>query len=154
MTSIEVRTERPYRVEVSSGALGGLRALIGNARRAAILHPAVLAPTAASLESGLGADGVEVTLVPLPDAEEAKTASTLVRCWDTLAEAGFTRSDVVIGLGGGATTDLAGFVAASWLRGVGFISVPTSVLGMVDAAVGGKTGINICLLYTSPSPRD
>jgi len=66
----------------------------------------------------------------------------LVFCWQVLGRAGFTRSDAVIGLGGGSTTDLAGFVAASWLRGVAFVNVPTTVLGMVDAAVGGKTGIN------------
>ncbi|MGA9714272.1 MAG: 3-dehydroquinate synthase family protein, partial [Aeromicrobium sp.] len=78
----------------------------------------------------------------VPDSEAAKTAEVLTRCWRILGESGFTRSDVVIGLGGGATTDLAGFVAATWLRGVRFVNVPTSVLGMVDAAVGGKTGIN------------
>ncbi len=59
-----------------------------------------------------------------------------------LGTAGFTRSDAVVGLGGGATTDLAGFVAATWLRGVRLVTVPTTVLGMVDAAIGGKTGIN------------
>jgi 3-dehydroquinate synthase len=59
-----------------------------------------------------------------------------------LGAAGFTRSDAVIGVGGGSTTDLAGFVAATWLRGVRLVTVPTSLLGMVDAAVGGKTGIN------------
>lgn len=143
MTSIEVQAERPYRVDVAPGAVAGLPALVGAARRAAILHPAILGATASTVAEDLRAAGVHVTLIPLPDAEEAKTAPTLIRCWDILAEAGFTRSDVVIGLGGGATTDLAGFVAASWLRGVGFISVPTTVLGMVDAAVGGKTGINI-----------
>ena len=66
----------------------------------------------------------------------------LARCWSVLGTAGFTRSDAVIGVGGGSTTDLAGFVAATWLRGVRLVTVPTSLLGMVDAAVGGKTGIN------------
>ena len=78
----------------------------------------------------------------MPDGEAAKSAENLTRCWDVLGDAGFTRSDVVVGLGGGSTTDLAGFVAASWLRGVRFVNLPTTVLGMVDAAVGGKTGIN------------
>ncbi|NEE09926.1 3-dehydroquinate synthase, partial [Streptomyces sp. SID7499] len=63
-------------------------------------------------------------------------------CWKALGQTGFTRSDVIVGIGGGATTDVAGFVAASWLRGVRWIAIPTTVLGMVDAAVGGKTGIN------------
>ena len=64
------------------------------------------------------------------------------RCWELLGEAGFTRSDVVVTFGGGATTDVGGFVAATWLRGVRVVHVPTTLLGMVDAAVGGKTGIN------------
>jgi 3-dehydroquinate synthase len=63
-------------------------------------------------------------------------------CWEALGEAGFTRSDAVVTVGGGATTDLGGFVAATWLRGVRVVHVPTTLLGMVDAAVGGKTGIN------------
>ena len=63
-------------------------------------------------------------------------------CWSVLGQAGFTRSDAVVGVGGGATTDLAGFVAATWLRGVRVVHVPTTLLAMVDAAVGGKTGIN------------
>ena len=78
----------------------------------------------------------------MPDAEAAKSVAVAERCWSILGNAGFTRSDGVVGLGGGATTDLAGFVAATWLRGVRAVMVPTSLLGMVDAAVGGKTGIN------------
>ncbi|MFE0465544.1 3-dehydroquinate synthase, partial [Kitasatospora sp. NPDC058965] len=74
---------------------------------------------------------------------EAKSAEVAAFCWSALGQTGFTRTDVVVGLGGGATTDLAGFVAATWLRGVRWISIPTTLLGMVDAAVGGKTGINI-----------
>jgi 3-dehydroquinate synthase len=84
-----------------------------------------------------------VVRIDVPDAEAAKTTDVAANCWSVLATAGFTRTDLVVGLGGGATTDLAGFVAATWLRGVGLITVPTSVLGMVDAAVGGKTGINL-----------
>ncbi|MEN9715538.1 MAG: hypothetical protein RJA35_1005, partial [Actinomycetota bacterium] len=63
-------------------------------------------------------------------------------CWGILGQADFTRSDAIIGFGGGSTTDLAGFVAATWLRGVKLIQIPTTLLGMVDASVGGKTGIN------------
>ena len=80
--------------------------------------------------------------IDVPDAEAAKTAEVAAHCWSVLGTAGFTRSDAVVGVGGGATTDLAGFVAATWLRGVSLLTVPTSLLGMVDAAVGGKTGIN------------
>src|SRR5690606_38227022 len=86
--------------------------------------------------------GVRAHLAQVPDAETAKTSATLVDLWDRLGAAAFTRSDVVIGVGGGTVTDLAGFAAATWLRGVAVIQVPTTVLAMVDAAVGGKTGIN------------
>ena len=142
-TLIEVRAERPYDVVVGHGVLDRLPGLVDGAQRVAIIHPPTLIATAAHVTSLLEQAGFEVVRVDVPDAEAAKTAEVLARCWSVLATAGFTRSDVVVGLGGGATTDLAGFVAASWLRGVGLITIPTSVLAMVDAAVGGKTGINI-----------
>ena len=87
--------------------------------------------------------GYEVTAFRscLP-GEASKSYAVAERCWELLGEAGFTRSDVVVTFGGGATTDMGGFVAATWLRGVRVVHVPTTLLGMVDAAVGGKTGIN------------
>ena len=87
--------------------------------------------------------GVRPLPIEVPDAEAGKSIEVAARCWDELGAAGFTRTDVVVGVGGGAVTDLAGFVAASWLRGVRWVPVSTSLLGMVDAAVGGKTGVNI-----------
>jgi 3-dehydroquinate synthase len=78
----------------------------------------------------------------VPDGEDQKTLAVAGFCFDVLGQIGFTRSDAIVGLGGGATTDLAGWVAASWLRGVRVVQVPTTLAGMVDAAVGGKTGIN------------
>jgi len=86
--------------------------------------------------------GYEVLLAEIPDAEAAKRVEVAAFCWQIMGQADFTRTDAVIGFGGGAATDLAGFVAATWLRGVRLVQVPTTVLGMVDAAVGGKTGIN------------
>jgi 3-dehydroquinate synthase len=83
-----------------------------------------------------------VTSLELADSEKAKSAIQLEKCWEVLGEAKFTRNDIIISVGGGATTDVVGFAAASWLRGIGVIHVPTTVLAMVDAAVGGKTGIN------------
>ncbi|MBA3488858.1 MAG: 3-dehydroquinate synthase [Longispora sp.] len=83
-----------------------------------------------------------VTMIEVPDGEAAKDLGVAEKCWAELGAAGFTRTDAVVGVGGGAVTDLAGFVAACWLRGVRVIQVPTSLLGMVDAAVGGKTGVN------------
>lgn len=139
-TTIRVETDQPYDVVVGHGAASGLAEAVGGAARVAILHPEVLADRATELATQLDA---EVTQVQLPRGEKAKTAKVLDACWKILAEDGFTRSDAIVGVGGGATTDLAGFVAATWLRGVRYVSVPTTLLGMVDAAVGGKTGINL-----------
>jgi 3-dehydroquinate synthase len=80
---------------------------------------------------------------PVPDGEAAKTVEVAARLWSRLAQHKVTRSDCVVGIGGGATTDLAGFVAATWLRGVSVVLVPTTMLGMADAAVGGKTAVDI-----------
>lgn len=137
--TIHVNAEKPYDVTVSHGCLGSLPEIAGG-RRVALIHGASLGELAGRVGATLGD---ATLLLDVPDGETAKTPETLVSCWDRLASAGFTRSDVVVGLGGGSTTDLAGFVAASWLRGVRYISVPTTVLAMVDAAVGGKTGINL-----------
>jgi 3-dehydroquinate synthase len=131
----------PYQVHIASGALNRLDESLGDAVRVAVIVPEPLAHLAQRTQELCRQR--RVITITVPDAEAAKAPAVLVKCWDELASAGFTRSDLVVGLGGGTTTDLAGFVAASWLRGVGFISIPTTVLGMVDAAVGGKTGINL-----------
>jgi 3-dehydroquinate synthase len=133
----------PYDVVIGNALLGDLPALVGEApRRVLVVHPRGLAATGEAVRADLAEQGYEAVLAEVPDAEEAKSAAVAAFCWQVLGQAGFTRSDVVVGLGGGATTDLAGFVAATWLRGVRLVQVPTTLLGMVDAAVGGKTGIN------------
>jgi len=141
-TRIAVTAERPYEVLVGRGVLQRLPELLDGAARVAVVHPPTMGQVAAEVDQALTAAGLAVSLLPVPDAEAAKTAEVAAACWSALGTAGFTRSDAVVGLGGGSTTDLAGFVAATWLRGVPYVSVPTSLLGMVDAAVGGKTGIN------------
>lgn len=143
LTRIAVRAERPYDVLVGRSLLAELPDLLGEGvERVAVLHPPTLIALAESVTHALTAAGFRTVRVDVPDAEAAKTAAVASRCWSVLGQAGFTRSDAVVGVGGGSTTDLAGFVAATWLRGVRLVQVPTSVLGMVDAAVGGKTGIN------------
>ncbi|WP_250289147.1 3-dehydroquinate synthase [Streptomyces atroolivaceus] len=133
----------PYEVLVGRRLLGELPNLIGDrAKRVAVLHPEALAETGEAVRADLAAQGYEAIAIQLPNAEEAKTVEVAAYCWKALGQTGFTRTDVIVGVGGGATTDVAGFVAASWLRGVRWIAVPTTVLAMVDAAVGGKTGIN------------
>lgn len=138
-----VRTASPYDVVIGNDVHGELRGLLGDGvSRVAIIHPAALFHRAHNLRDPLVAAGLDVHLIEVPEGEAAKNADVLGFCWSVLGTAGFTRSDAVVGFGGGATTDLAGFVAASWLRGVKLVTVPTTILGMVDAAVGGKTGIN------------
>ena len=142
-TKIAVEAERPYQVLVGHGLLAEVPTLLGaGIQRVALLHPPTMIKTAEQLSHLLTAAGLEPVRIDVPDAEDAKSVAVAERCWSILGTAGFTRSDGVIGLGGGATTDLAGFVAATWLRGVRVVMVPTTLLGMVDAAVGGKTGIN------------
>ncbi|GAB2577240.1 3-dehydroquinate synthase [Microlunatus antarcticus] len=142
VTLIGVAAERPYDVVVGRGVLARVADVLGAPRRVAVLHPAALIDVAVRVSASLEHAGHEVVRIDVPDAEAAKTVEVAARCWAVLGNAGFTRSDAVVGVGGGSTTDLAGFVAATWLRGVALVTVPTSLLAMVDAAVGGKTGIN------------
>jgi 3-dehydroquinate synthase len=142
-TTITVSGERPYDVVVGHHLLGELPRLLGaGVKRVLVIHPGALATSAEAVREDLLAQGYETFLAEVPEAEEAKTAQVAAFCWQVLGQAEFTRSDAIIGLGGGATTDLAGFVAATWLRGIRVVHVPTTLLAMVDAAVGGKTGIN------------
>ena len=142
VTRIGVRAERDYEVVLGRDLMGELPAMLEGANRAAVLYPAALEARSSQVAEIVSAAGLTVLTIALPDAEAAKTASVMEMCWNALGEAGFTRNDVIIGLGGGATTDVAGFVAATWLRGIRVVQMPTTLLGMVDAAVGGKTGIN------------
>jgi 3-dehydroquinate synthase len=142
-TRITVAGERPYQVLLGYRLLGEVPNMLGGGvQRVALLHPPTMIKTAELLSHLLTTAGLEPVRIDVPDAEAAKSVAVAERCWSILGNAGFTRSDAVVGLGGGATTDLAGFVAATWLRGVRAVMVPTTLLGMVDAAVGGKTGIN------------
>ncbi len=142
-TRIQVGGERPYDVIVGHGLLGELPDLLGSAvETVAVIHPRALRTTGEAVRDDLAAQGYAAHAVEVPDAEEAKTAEVASFCWSVLGRIGLGRSDAIVGVGGGATTDVAGFVAATWLRGVRTVLVPTTLLGMVDAAVGGKTGIN------------
>jgi 3-dehydroquinate synthase len=142
ITTIPVGGERPYQVLVGRDLLGALPPLLAGAAQAAVLYAPPLKEYAVRAADALRAAGIAPLPIELPDAEAGKTIEVAARCWDALGEAGFTRTDAVVGVGGGAVTDVAGFVAACWLRGVAVVQVPTSLLGMVDAAVGGKTGVN------------
>ena len=134
----------PYDVLVGRGLGGHLPELVGPPpRQVAVVHPRALRATGEQVRDDLAAAGFEAHAIEVPDAEEAKKVAVAEFVWSVLGRCRFTRSDVVVAVGGGAVTDLAGFVAACWLRGVRLVLVPTTLLGMVDAAVGGKTAVNI-----------
>jgi 3-dehydroquinate synthase len=139
---IRVAGDRPYEVVIGPGALAELGVLLEGTSKVAVVHAPPLAAMAGAAVETLQTAGIAAEALVVPDGEAAKNATVAARLWDELGRLNLTRSDAVVGLGGGAVTDLAGFVAATWLRGVRVVQVPTSVLGMVDAAVGGKTGID------------
>jgi 3-dehydroquinate synthase len=144
VSRVHVDGPDPYDVVIGAGVLGELPGMIGDRfRTVAVVHAEGLPEIARPVCGALEAAGHTVHALPVPDGEAAKEVGVLAGLWSRFAELGMTRSDAIVGVGGGATTDLAGFAAASWLRGVRAVLVPTTLLGMVDAAVGGKTGINI-----------
>jgi 3-dehydroquinate synthase len=141
-TVIRVATGAAYDVVVGDDVLHGLPESLGpDVARVGLVFPGDLDGPATRVRNLLSTS-FEVLDLAVPPGEHAKTAAVAADCWERLGEAGFTRSDAVVTVGGGATTDLGGFVAATWLRGVRVVHVPTTLLGMVDAAIGGKTGIN------------
>ncbi|WJY68155.1 3-dehydroquinate synthase [Corynebacterium auris] len=144
MAVVEVTGPSPYEVHIGYNITGGVARRVAQlrARKVAIVHQRPLAAVARHIGRELETENVEVHLLAVPDAEASKDIAVLGELWDALGAAGFSRQDVIVGLGGGAATDLAGFVAATWMRGIKVIQVPTTLLAMVDAAVGGKTGIN------------
>jgi 3-dehydroquinate synthase len=144
LTRIAVGGERPYEVLVGHGLLAGLPPLIGDkAQTVALVHAAALAGPARAAGHALTRAGYRVRVTAVPDGEAAKDAAVAIGLWSWLAEQKVSRTDALVAVGGGAVTDLAGFVAASWLRGIRHVLVPTTLLGICDAAVGGKTAINI-----------
>jgi 3-dehydroquinate synthase len=141
-TTVRVASGAPYDVLIGRDLTGQVVQAVAGARTVALVHQQPLASRAGEITEALRDNGFGVAPVLVPDAEDAKTVPVLDRCWSAFGVAGLGRTDAVIGLGGGSVTDLAGFAAASWMRGVRVVQVPTTLLGMVDAAVGGKTGIN------------
>ena len=138
MTNISVNAEHSYQVTFTDAWRKDLSEILESRVRVAIIVSETYSPDLTdlmNLES-------EIHVFQVPDGEDGKNIATLHKLWNWLGAAGFTRSDLIVGIGGGAITDVAGFVAASWLRGLDWVAVPTSLAGMVDASVGGKTGVN------------
>lgn len=139
---VAVRAAAPYEVTIGRGLLTDLAEAAAGADRVAIVYQPTLKATAEQIREFLADRGLEAHRLEIPDAEDGKDLQVAAYCWEIFGRIGLKRNDKVISLGGGAATDLAGFVAATWMRGIGVIHVPTTLLAMVDAAVGGKTGIN------------
>jgi len=137
--------ERSYPIFIESGALQSLDKLpaAALAGEVALISNPTLAPLYTNpLQAQLEALGQRVTRFEMGDGEAYKSLDTAAKAFDTLAESGFSRQGAVWAVGGGVTGDLTGFVAATWMRGVSFVQVPTTLLAMVDSSVGGKTGVN------------
>lgn len=147
---VTVGGDQPYDVHIGYGLRGQIARRLcelfatdqGDLPRIGLVYTHPLAFGALEVTMQLTQVGFEVAPIEIPAAEAGKTVAVLEQAWGKLGQAGFTRTDVILTYGGGATTDVGGFIAASWLRGVAVVHLPTTLLGMVDAAVGGKTGIN------------
>jgi 3-dehydroquinate synthase len=139
---VDVAVDRPYPVVIGTGLLGELGEQLDGVHKIAVLHQPTLAQTAEAIRKYLADKGIDAHRIEIPDAEGGKELPVVGYIWEVLGRIGLGRKDVVVSLGGGAATDVAGFAAATWLRGVDIVHIPTTLLAMVDAAVGGKTGIN------------
>ncbi|MDQ1696842.1 MAG: 3-dehydroquinate synthase, partial [Frankiaceae bacterium] len=142
VTTIHVGGSSPYDVQVGHRLAAELPSLVGDAATVALVVSGPVDDVAGRLEDALTATGRRVVRADVPSGERGKSLETLASLWDLFGRSAVTRTDAIVAVGGGATTDVAGFAAATWLRGVRVVHVPTTLLGMVDAAVGGKTAVN------------
>ncbi len=137
---------RSYSIVVGDGVLASvghrLRALGAGPRAAVVSDPPIIKLHGETVLDSLRAAGFILTVIELPEGEEAKTLAAAETCWNALLQAGLDRTSTVLALGGGAIGDVAGFVAATYMRGIGFVQLPTTVLAQVDASIGGKTAID------------
>lgn len=140
--TIRVEGAAPYSVTIGHGLVERVAEAVSFASQIAVIHQGSVAELAFGIIKGLQDRGQEAFSVQIPDAEAGKTLDVAETVWDTFGDRGLGRGDAVIAVGGGAATDFGGFVAATWMRGIAVVHVPTTLLAMVDAAVGGKTGIN------------
>ena len=138
---------RSYDIKIGTGLLtrvGRECARIGLSRRCAIISDRNVAPRyGKAVQAALGRAGFDAALVIIPAGETAKSLKTLEACYNQLAAQRLERKSFIVALGGGVVGDLAGFVAATYLRGLPFVQVPTTLLAQVDSSVGGKTGLNL-----------
>ena len=130
MRTVPVNAERAYQVEIGIDWKTALNDWVEGRAKVVVI-------TSSNFEID-----VDIPIVRIPDGEAGKSPEVLLQVWRELGQHGLNRGDLLVAIGGGTVTDLAGFAAASWMRGIDWIAIPTTIAGMVDAAVGGKTGIN------------
>jgi len=135
---ISISADRKYSVFIDASWVSNLQGLSSDRQKVGVVVSSNMRDRLSAVDLGSG----QFHLFEIPDGEAGKSAEVLFALWNKLNVAGFTRGDLLVGVGGGAVTDLTGFLAATWLRGIDWVAVPTTLAGMVDAAVGGKTGIN------------
>jgi 3-dehydroquinate synthase len=134
---------RSYDVVVGEGAIAELSAVLAGRKRAVVVTQDAIRAHAARVEAALDAAGIVHTALTIGDGEEHKTLATIAELASACAAWGLLRGDAVVAVGGGIVGDVAGFLAASYARGIAVVHVPTSLLAMVDASIGGKTGVNL-----------
>jgi 3-dehydroquinate synthase len=139
-------SENSYDIIVERGSLASLgercRSVGLKGTVAVVTNPTVASHYGAIVRESLAAAGYSVTMIEIPDGEQFKNSATLNTIYDALLAAGIDRSSFLVALGGGVVGDMAGYAAATWMRGIPFVQVPTSLLAQVDSSVGGKTGID------------
>ena len=140
--------EHAYSIEIEKGLLDSVgprvAALVPKAKRAVIISDTNVAPLyGARLQSSLQAAGLPAQLITIEAGEQSKNMEVLHNVLEEMAESGLTRTDVLVTLGGGVVGDLGGFAAASYMRGIPFIQVPTSLLSQIDSSVGGKVAVDL-----------
>lgn len=147
MKTIHIGTSSPYDVHIERGSLsksGELISAVTNSKKAAIItDDKVCELYSEELVKSLHKSGISASLFVFPHGEQSKNLHTLSEIFDFLCKKGITRSDFLIALGGGVVGDITGFAAASFLRGIDFVQIPTTLLAQVDSSVGGKTGVDI-----------
>lgn len=147
MQKVHVNASRSYDILIGSGLLDKageyISAAITSRHVCVVTDDTVDALYSARMMSTLAKNGFSAVKFVFPHGEASKCHKTLIQLYDFLADNGFTRSDALIALGGGVTGDLTGFAAASYMRGIGFVQVPTTVLAQTDSSVGGKTAVDI-----------
>lgn len=136
MKKLKISADRKYEILIDTNFQDAIISIAKKHQKVLLVIPSKLAKIAKVKRIG------NLKVITVSDGENQKDFATLQKIWAELGKGKFSRSDAIIGLGGGATTDLAGYAAASWLRGISWYAIPTSLAAMVDASIGGKTAIN------------